>query len=213
MTAQGRTEIFRKNYRNTRQILDLAWKFLSGEDFNPSRRTGADDEGALIPPEAGYRDGPPPQVLTCGDLREEARTIAREVERLLSEGVRIGDIAILYGTPNLEKELESELAERRGLPYFHIKRYGNEPRDRRDIALKKTGHLRVSTIQGIKGLEFSRVLLGGVNQAQAYDIPEEERAEAVKRQVYVGMTRAMDELVITHSGPGAIGQALIEASA
>ena len=213
ITAQGRTEIFRSNYRNTRQILDLAWKFLAGKDFGTSKRANAEDEGALIPPEAGYRDGPPPKVLACGDLRGEARTIAREVNRLLKEGVQIGDIAILYGTRDLQEKLYHELARRQGLPYFHIQHKDKkEPQDRRDTALQKNYHLRVSTIQGIKGLEFSRVLIGGVNQARAHDIPEEEQVEAVKRLVYVGMTRAMDELVITYSGSGAIGQALTEAS-
>ena len=56
------------------------------------------------------------------------------------------------------------------------------------------------------------MLIGGVNQARAHDIPEEEQVEAVKRLVYVGMTRAMDELMITYSGPGKIGPALTEAS-
>ena len=71
--------------------------------------------------------------------------------------------------------------------------------------------VRVSTIHGLKGLEFSRVVIGGVNQAYAHDVPDEEQTEAGKRLVYVGMTRAMDELVVTYSGDGEIGPALRKA--
>ena len=54
-------------------------------------------------------------------------------------------------------------------------------------------------------------MIGGVNQAYVHYVPPEEQTEAAKRLVYVGMTRAMDELVITYSGAGEIGHALRDA--
>ena len=210
LTARGRTTIFRRNYRNTRQILDFAWNFLAGaRKLSPVTRS---DEEALVLPEASYRHGPVPNVLECGNFRDEARAIASEIERILSSGVDVKDIAVMYGHHDLQKNLWLECRRRR-LPYFHIQHKdttGTE--DRRDTAMAIRNRIRVSTIHGLKGLEFSRILIGGVNQAYAHDVPEEEQTEAVKRLVYVGMTRAMDELVVTYSGAGDIGHALRDAA-
>ena len=210
LTARGRTTIFRRNYRNTRQILEFAWNFLAGSRDPPS--TGRTEQENLILPEASYRHGPAPDVLECGGFRDEARAIASEVERLVDSGVDVKDMAIMYGHHGLQEELWNECRRRR-IPYFHIQHKGRKAsKDRRDLAMRTQDKIRVSTILGLKGLEFSRILIGGVNQAYAHDVPEEEQTDAVKRLVYVGMTRAMDELVITYSGAGEIGQALRNAA-
>jgi hypothetical protein len=207
VTAQGRTTIFGRNYRNTRQILDFAWKFL--DDSPTSRPNSNFEKGDLVVPEAAHREGSVPRVLECGNFRHEARAIADEVERLIGSGVEVKDIAVMYGHRDLQSELWNELCRRRGLPYFHIQhRERNGVQANRDKAMGVHDKIRVSTIHGLKGLEFSRILIGGVNQAYAHDVPEEEQTEAVKRLVYVGMTRAMDELVVTYSGAGDIGHAL-----
>ncbi len=206
MTARGRTTIFRRNYRNTRQILDLAWNFLDGSVAG--RPNTKPDEDELILPEASYRQGPVPRVLECGDLRDEASAMAAEAARLVSEGVELKNIAIMYGHRDLQVELWKE-CRRRNLPYFHIQHKGGKrSEDRRDLAMGIRDKVRVSTIHGLKGLEFSRIVIGGINQVHAHDVPEEEQTDAAKRIIYVGMTRAMDELVITYSGAGEIGNAV-----
>ena len=134
--------------------------------------------------------------------------MASEVARLVSGGVGVKDIAVMYGHRDLQDELRNE-CRRRDLPYFHIQHKGGKrSEDRRDLAMGIHDKVRVSTIHGLKGLEFSRIVIGGVNQVYAHDAPDEEQTEAAKRLVYVGMTRAMDELVITYSGAGEIGHAL-----
>lgn len=210
MTARGRTTVFRRNYRNTRQILELAWNFLDGSTAGRST-TKPDGEG-MVRPEASYRQGPAPKVLECGDLRDEARAMASEVARLVSGGVDVKDIAVMYGHRDLQDELWSE-CRRRDLPYFHIQHKGGKrSEDRRDLAMRVRDKVRVSTIHGLKGLEFSRIVIGGVNRTYVPDTPNEEQTDAAKRLVYVGMTRAMDELVITYSGEGQIGHALRSAA-
>ena len=210
VTAQGRTTIFGRNYRNTRQILDFAWSFLYN---SPTRRPNSNfTEGDLVVPKAAHREGSVPRVLECGSFRHEARAIADEVERLIVSGVEVKDIAVMYGHKDLQSELWNELCRRRDLPYFHIQhRERNGIQANRDKAMGVQDKVRVSTIHGLKGLEFSRVVIGGVNQAYAHDVPDEEQTEAGKRLVYVGMTRAMDELVVTYSGDGEIGPALRKA--
>ena len=208
VTGRGRTTVFRRNYRNTREILGFAWTFLEGSAGWPSASLDTDDPKGWIPPEAAPRSGGMPRLLDCQHLQGEAEAIAAEVGRLISDGVAVGDIAVMYGHKDLETELRKAFTRRR-LPYFHV-----QEKDRRgykynrDRAVAVEDEVRVSTLQGLKGLEFSRVLIGGVNWAYVPDVAEEEQEPAVNQLLYVAMTRTMDELVITVSGDGPAGRAL-----
>lgn len=210
-TARGRSTVFRKNYRNTREILEFAMNFLAGSTDWSSGPVDLDDPAALIPPEAAKRSGPRPRLTGCHDLRGEAQSIASRVAEMMASGVGVHDIAVLYGCTALEGELSREFS-RRGLPYFHVQRRDYASRsDNRDRAAHIRDKVRVSTLTGIKGLEFSRVLVGGVNQVQVRDADESEQFRATKSHLYAAMTRAMDELEITMSGGGQIGAALLVA--
>ena len=207
LTARGRTTVFRRNYRNTREILEFAWAFLEGSS-DGSSDTDVDDPKRLILPEAAPRSGPMPRLLDCQDLRGEAEAIAAEVERLTADGVSVADIAVMYGHRDLETQLRNEF-RRRHLPYFHVQEQDSRGRKpNRDRAMAVSDKVRVSTLQGLKGLEFSRVFIGGVNRAYVHDVAEEDQAAAVKQLLYVAMTRAMDELVITISGDRETGRTL-----
>lgn len=210
-TARGRSTVFRKNYRNTREILEFAMNFLAGSRDWSSVSVDLDDPAALIPPEAAKRSGPRPRLTDCRDLRGEAESIASRVAELMDGGVAVHDIAVLYGCTELEGELSREFS-RRGLPYFHVQRKDYASRiDNRDKAVHIRDKVRVSTLTGIKGLEFSRVLVGGVNQVEVRDADKKDQFQATKSQLYAAMTRAMDELGITMSGGGQIGATLLEA--
>ena len=208
VTARGRTKVFRRNYRNTRQILRFAWTFLAGSSGESSSATDLDDPKGLILPEAAARNGPEPRLLDCQDLRGEAEAIAAGVERLTTDGVKVADIVVMYGHRDLEAQLRQAF-QRRHLPYFHVQEQDSRGRKpNRDSAVGVRDKVRVSTLQGLKGLEFSRVFIGGVNRAYVHEVAEEDQEAAVKQLLYVAMTRAMDELVITISGDGAIGRTL-----
>lgn len=208
VTGRGRTTVFRRNYRNTREILWFAWTFLEGSAGWSSASSETQDPRGRILPEAAPRSGEVPRLLDCRHLRGEADALATEVRRLVSDGVAVGDIAVMYGHRDLEAELRKAFGRRR-LPYFHVQEKDRRGyRYNRDRAMSVNDKVRVSTLQGLKGLEFSRVLIGGANQAYVHDVPEEEQEAAVKQLLYVAMTRAMDELVITISGDGKIGRAL-----
>ena len=210
-TARGRSTVFRKNYRNTREILEFAMNFLAGSRQWSSVSVDLEDPAALIPPEAAGRSGPKPRLTDSRDPRGEAESIAARVAEMLNGGTAAHDIAVLYGHSDLEKELHRAFL-RRGLPYFHVQqRDGGGRQINRDKAVHVRDKVRVSTLTGIKGLEFSRVLIGGANHVHVRDIDEGEQFQAAKSQLYAAMTRAMDQLEITVSGIGDIGRALREA--
>lgn len=210
-TARGRSTVFRRNYRNTREILEFAMNFLAGSPEWSAASVDLDDPAVLIPPEAANRTGPRPVVTACRDLRGEAETIAGRVFELLLSGAAAGDIVVMYGHSEFEKELRRSFS-RQELLYFHVQERDSQRRmTNRDKAVRVRDKVRVSTLTGMKGLEFSRVLIGGVNQIHVPDVAEEDQFQAAKSQLYAAMTRAMDELEITVSGDGAIGAALREA--
>ncbi len=210
-TARGRSTVFRKNYRNTREILEFAMNFLAGSPDWASAAVDLEDPASLIPPEAAKRSGPQPRLAVCRDLRGEAESIATRVAEMLDGGVAVHDIAVLYGCSELQQELQQAFS-RRGLPYFHVQERGSGGRQiNRDKAVGVRDKVRASTLTGIKGLEFSRVLVGGANHVQVHDVEEGDQFQAAKSQLYAAMTRAMDELEINMSGNGETGAALREA--
>lgn len=210
-TARGRSSVFRKNYRNTREILEFAMNFLAGSREWKKTSVDLNDPAALIPPEAARRSGPMPHLTTYRDLRGEAESIASRVEGLLTGGTAAEDIIVMYGCYQLETELRQAFL-RRDLPYFHIQERNERGwQINRDKAVCVHGKVRASTLSGIKGLEFSRVFIGGVNQIRIPDVDEQDQLQAAKSYLYVAMTRARDELYITMSGGGEIGGALKEA--
>jgi DNA helicase-2/ATP-dependent DNA helicase PcrA len=74
---------------------------------------------------------------------------------------------------------------------------------RADGAESDEGRVNLLTLHSTKGLEFSRVYVVGVEDAQlpgrssAKPLTDEVLEEA-RRLLYVGMTRAKDRLVLTH---------------
>lgn len=81
--AVGRTKVLRRNYRNTRPILDFAWSFLSREiDFGVTVDSG--DEGdsmsdLVVPPETSDRPGRMPLFQVVSSRDAEVLTIADQV--------------------------------------------------------------------------------------------------------------------------------------
>ena len=200
VTAQGRTEVLRVNYRNTRQILEFAMNFLAESPHWADAPLDLDDPASLIPPESARRSGEPPRLRVCGSLKDEAETVASRAADLVANGVFPADIAVMHASADLEIQLTSALG-RRGVTYALV-------RKDRDGAVNVRDRVRVSSLTRVKGLEFRHVLVCGVNQVRVPDVDEEDQLAAAKSQIYAAMTRAMDELEITVSGGGPIGAAL-----
>jgi superfamily I DNA/RNA helicase len=190
--AQGRTTILKINYRNTRQILELANKIAAGI-LQPDT---ADDDGApLLQPISCGRDGRAPTVMRLPSLKDELRAIRELLESAHAEGHAWGDMAILCRRHELMDECSNELAKR-GIPYQVRHRSG----DFQPLA----DCIKVMTMHVSKGLEFPVVALPGVGQ-----LPEEGKdTQEEARVFYVAATRATHKLIITASGYGAFGQAL-----
>lgn len=184
--AQGRTTILKINYRNTRQILQIASlvaaDLLTAED--------KDDDGVpLLKPVSCGRDGEAPLIIRLPTLRAEATQMVELLCVAHKEGHAWGDMAMLC-RHHQDMYLCANVLNRRGLPY--------QVRDKSGQFDPAADTIKVMTLHASKGLEFPVVALVGAGHMPAPG--EDEREEA--KLVYVGATRATQRLILGLSGHG-----------
>lgn len=189
----GRARRLRVNYRTTEEIRNFAVAILEG--------LSVDDLDSGVDTTRGYKSlfhGAHPRLVGSPTFDGEVAEIARWV----SEG-DVMRTCLVARTALLLDRYESAL-QRAGIPVYRLRR--SEP--------EETGRpgLRLATMHRVKGLEFERVVVAGVNDgivplAQAFAGTEDEAVkEDVERQerslLYVAITRAKREVLVTWCGKG-----------
>jgi hypothetical protein len=187
--AQGRTTILKINYRNTRQVLQVA-SMIAGDLLKAEDQ---DDDGVpMLQPISCGRDGREPLVIRLPSLRDEARKIADLLAEAHMQGTAWNEMAIICRRYSVMEECAAALRQR-GLPHQVRKASGSFS--------PSADTIKVLTMHASKGLEFPVVALPGVGY-----MPEDGEDEAEEaRLFYVAATRATQSLYITLSGKGAFG--------
>ena len=182
--ASGRTTILKINYRNTRQILQIA-SLVAADLLTADDK---DDDGIpLLKPISCGRDGQAPIIIKLPSLREEAFAIADHLSSAHKEGHAWGDMAILCADWKTMDTCADALHQRK-LPFNVRKRAGDYN--------PSADAIQIMTMKVSKGLEFPVVALPGVGHMPAAG--EDEQAAA--RVFYVAATRATQRLVIGVGG-------------
>ena len=188
--ARGRTTILRLNYRNTAEILKLAYAFAK-DTLTPEERD--EDNIPLILPESAERRGPAPELVTLPSLAREGSYIAARFHALHEQGVPWADMAVVYRDRSIGKEVTLRLKN----AGIRVESMTDQP-----TGAKSTRHedaVRILTFHSSKGLEFPVVAIPGLGL-----LPRSKRDEANEvRLAYVAMTRAMDRLIMTCDRPSA----------
>jgi hypothetical protein len=191
-----------RNYRNTAEILAAAQSFAGsatadGEDVAMRSMT--------VSPGIALRHGPWPRIIRAASRAAETGLIITLVRHWISGGagslagsspLAPGDIGILY--PRLrQSDRHTFEALCAGLAEFRAVRLSGE-----GATGSPTGEgIKISTIHSAKGLQFRAVIL---MWADLLPSDFEDRDEDSERKLlYVGLTRAEDLLVITHTHPSA----------
>lgn len=198
INASGRTRVLSVGYRNTREVLEFAHNFLiRGGDVRLDAGADATDESAVIPPILSTRHGPVPLFLLSDSPQLECVRIAEHCAERIAKGSSPGSIAVLYGASRAGGfdwlSTLPKAFDRLGVPY----RWATDPNDRtgKDTLGADPGRVVLSTIHSAKGLEWRHVVLFAIFD----DRPESDRS-VNRRLIYVGMTRATEELAISRSG-------------
>ena len=173
---------FRENYRNTKQVSQLALAL--------AELPGFPDDPDLVEPTAPTADGPLPALVCLSDLQQERKFV---VSRAIKHATT-GTVAILFRTRGQESEWLQ-----------HFPSTGTKLH--RDLEYWPTGPgLFFGTYHAAKGLEFDTVflpLLSEENWPHPEDVEcfgEQEALERNSRLLYVGITRARSTLVMTFAG-------------
>ncbi len=183
--APGRTTVLRLNYRNTREILEFAYRFaaevLGAHDSD-------EDHIPLLLPESAGNHGTPPKIVPLSSWTQELAHCQSVLDTWHEEGLNWNEMAVLYCNSEQGKMLTHSL-QQAGIPNHWLgsstykKAY--DPRQ---------NQVAVMSIHSSKGLEFPAVILVGSDKLEC-----EERLQDNIRLLYVGMTRAQKNLVLSYS--------------
>ncbi|KQT92636.1 3'-5' exonuclease [Rhizobium sp. Leaf453] len=181
--VRGRSHTLKVCYRTSQQIRRAADKLLP----NIIRDTdGFEDERRGI---VSVFSGPPPEIRTFENEREEAESVRATIGAWLSEGIAAREIGIFVRTSKLI------------------------PRARASVAgIDEAADIITSPMSLAKGLEFRAVVVMACDEgilpldervADAADEAElDDVYETERRLLYVACTRAREHLVLTGQRPG-----------
>ena len=184
--AQGRTSVLKTNYRNTVEVLNLAYEFA--KDVMQPSESDDDDEPVLIQPQSAGRHGHPPQILSCGSFADEVKQAISLVQKLHSEGVPWNEMGILYRVKFMGETIYTQF-QAANLPIEWLNK---------DAASRsyqpKLDSIKLMTMHSCKGLEFSSVIIPGLGYLpNQHSTPTDEA-----RLLYVAMTRSTDRLILSY---------------
>jgi len=189
----GRSQRLKLNYRTTAQNLTYAVSVLKGQPSWTDLEDAPENAGGY----RSARSGPAPRILSCTSLTDELDQAAATLNTWFTAGVAPETIGILVRDSAQAGQVTRGLEDR------------NVTVRSVEHGQHKQGQPVVMTMHRAKGMEFSRVLLFGVNDGLVpaeyllKGLTEADREDALSREralLYVATTRARDELVVTTSG-------------
>lgn len=181
--AKGRTTVLKLNYRNTAEILSVARAFA--DDLLSPHDTEEDQAPTVQPMSAGRR-GPKPLLIQMPTLKEEAKFIATKLIEANRTGAPWHDMAIIYRRYGIGQQIGDILA-RRGIPF-------QWQQDKTSSYSPSHDSVKLITMHSSKGLEFPMVCIPAIGAPAKDEVDVQDEA----RLLYVAMTRATQELVMTH---------------
>jgi superfamily I DNA/RNA helicase/mRNA-degrading endonuclease RelE of RelBE toxin-antitoxin system len=192
----SRVSSLRKNFRNSRQILEAAWDVIKDDENHPEE---------MIEPDKALRIGRKPIHYVTPHMSDQQKKAIKEIIIQLhqSNEYRLGDMAILvrFNDSRRREDVDgvASYLRHQNIP---VSKFRDGDFDVFDNKVK------VITYHSAKGLEFPVVILFDVNEGtfplehipNIIDDDEREMEMRIERHLlYVGMTRASELLYIISS--------------
>lgn len=197
ISVATRSFVLKKNYRNTKEILQAAYSLISSYEF-----ADVDEDNIQPPtsPDLSSRHGEKPYVVKCATPEEEADFVVQTVLEIISaqkqkdefEG-RESDTEVPIGVIGFTKGDRSRV-------YDALKAARVNVSELREDITWDLGTVKISTLESAKGHEFHTVFIVGLRDGiipNANEPESEWKREAAR--LYVGMTRARDRLFMTYN--------------
>jgi Nuclease-related domain/AAA domain len=179
----GRSVRFTDNYRNTSEVYEAAAALLTGEG------SGVLDDPGIPCRTSASRRGTPPQVIRAGSAWEHDVALVASLTEWLATRRPSHTVAVLVERIASVRHLVTHLRDH-GIPAVELEDWDGASSDA----------VIVGTPKRAKGLEFTRVHVGYVEPQVLAAAPREttdaclEQWQLRRREMYVAMTRARDEL-------------------
>lgn len=191
LDMKGKSTSLSKNYRTTTQIAQTAYSLIQN-DMNIV------DDDNFVKPSLIDKQGVYPVYRDCKNKVIEADYISSLINNELKGKYSYKNIAIISKQKNQLREIKVYLGKN-NIPYKELK--NNEEIDFNDDSVK------LMTMHSIKGLEFKVVMIIGLNdkciplKSVANEFEDSDLVESRDRKLlYVGMTRATEQLFLTSDG-------------
>ena len=199
----NRSFVLKKNYRNTREILEAAYGLIERYEY-----ADVDEENIQRPtaPDLSSRHGAKPLVVKCLNHNDECTFVVRCIEELLEEQRLLDETAetevpteipiCVIGFTKADRERISDALRRARIPAAELKA---------DVAWESHA-VKISTLESAKGHEFHAVFIVGLCQGNMPSFrAQEEDWKREAARLYVAMTRARDRLYLTYDIGGRYG--------
>jgi superfamily I DNA/RNA helicase len=197
ISVATRSFVLKKNYRNTKEILQAAYGLIANYEFAD---VDEDNIQAPTPPDLSSRHGEKPYVVKCATPEEEADFVVQTVLEIIAsqrqkddfEG-RESDTEVPIGVIGFTKGDRIRV-------YDALKNARVNVSELREDISWDLGTVKISTLESAKGHEFHTVFIVGLREGVIpnFNEPESEWKREAAR-LYVGMTRARDRLFLTYN--------------
>jgi superfamily I DNA/RNA helicase len=193
VNVSGRSFAFRKNYRNTKEILAASYGLIQTYEFAD---VDEDNLSRPIEPELASRHGEKPYLVRCAGLTYEAEFVGAQVAELIADQSRASNanICVIGTNQRVRDAVVKELGTRR-IAWAELRADAGVGAER----------VKVSTIESAKGHEFANVFIVGLIEGV---LPRSNNDDDIPREaarLYVAMTRARDCLFLTYSSNNQVG--------
>lgn len=188
---KGKSNSLCKNYRTTTQIAQSAYSLISND-------SNIIEDDNFVKPSLIDRQGVYRVYKGFKNKDSEAKFIVDTIKTKTKDDYEYKDIAIITKLKNQLSEIKTYL-EKENIPFKEL--LSNEEMDFKENSIK------LLTMHSIKGLKFKIVMIAGLNnkciplKSVANEFEDSEMIESRDRRLlYVGMTRATQELFLTSDG-------------
>ncbi len=195
---RGRAQIFDVNYRNSPEILELAWEFILGALSEANMKVSKKEQaggriGDIIQPKKknSRSSNIKPTLLQISDEAMPYQ-IAQQVKYALSSH-KESSIGVLVHPQNwrLKNVISKELSK------LNIEHHAPKGSTDRDMNVVDRPFVIVDSWNALKGVEFDAVIIAGLDEANEY--PDDlDKDFQEKAGIYTAMTRARDHLVMLY---------------
>lgn len=192
---RGRSRILRRVYRNTYEIGTYAAHWMRKESVAEDLGRFGEEWVEADFDHAWVRHGASPVLEGFPEANAERNFVAEEIKKLLAGGKRPSDILVLHARRSAAAA-GAEALKRANVPATAVKETG---------LVFDPPTVNVCTFHSAKGLEFPIVfcsmtdLFPDSRSFEGEAAAKQAEAEAA-RLLYVGMTRAQDQLFVTYIG-------------